>query len=298
MNSLDWKSKGNFITVFGNSIFVIDSQNTNSEIISKNLDKHQETLVILHGYPTSSFDYYKVLPELSKKYRVIIHDHLGFGFSDKPLEYSYSLIEQADVALQLWAKLGLTKITVLAHDYGTSIATEILARHNKQQIYLQIDSLILCNGSMHIEFSKLRTIQKLLKNKLTGKWVAKLTNYTIFKKNLRNVFFDKTKISNTELQEIWSQLEHHNGREVIHYLSNYINERYYFWYRWIGALKETQITTKIIWAKNDPVAVSKIAEVLATEIPNNELFWIENCGHFPMMEKPKEWLKLVLNEHI
>ena len=289
MTSQDWKNKGNFITVYDRNLFVIDSKDSRSSA----MENRQETLVILHGYPTSSYDYHKVLPELSKHYRVIIHDHLGFGFSDKPLDYSYSLIEQADVALQLWKQLGLTNVTVLAHDYGTSIATEILARHNKQQINLQIDKLILCNGSMHIELSKLRTIQKLLKNKFTGKWVAKLTSYSIFKKNLRSVYFDKAQATEDELKEMWFQLEHNNGRKVIHLLSNYINERYFFWHRWIGALKETQIPTKIVWAKNDPVAVAAIANLLTTEIPNNNLFWIDECGHFPMLEKPEEWIKLI-----
>jgi pimeloyl-ACP methyl ester carboxylesterase len=286
MNNLDWKNKGHLISVYNKNIFVIDK------------GKSKETLVILHGYPTSSYDYYKVLPELSKHYRVIIHDHLGFGFSDKPLEYSYSIIEQADIALQLWKQMGLTNVTLLAHDYGTSIATEILARHNKQQINLQIDQLILCNGSMHIELSKLRVIQKLLRNKITRKWVAKLTNFSLYKKNLRNIYFDKKKISNEELQEMWFQLLHNKGEKIIHSLSNYINERYTFWHRWIGALKETQIPTKIVWAKNDPVAIDLIAELLALEIHNNKLFWIKECGHFPMLEKPEEWTELILNKEI
>ncbi len=222
MTSESWKNKGKFTTVFGRAIFVIDTSSSLSTTLNTNAIKNQkETLVILHGYPTSSYDYCKVLTELSKKYRVIIHDHLGFGFSDKPLDYSYSLIEQADVALQLWKQLGLINVTLLAHDYGTSVCTEILARKNKQQINLQIDKLILCNGSMHIELSKLRMIQKLLKNKLTGKWVAKLSNYLIFKKNLRSVYFDKAQVTDTELQEMWFQLELNNGRKVIHLVSNY-----------------------------------------------------------------------------
>ena len=291
MKREDWKNKGKLINVFNRNLFVIDT------LVSSNaIDNNKETLVILHGYPTSSYDYYKVLPALSKQYRVIIHDHLGFGFSDKPLDYSYSLIEQADFALQLYKQLGIKKVTLLAHDYGTSIATEILARHNKQQINLQIDKLILSNGSAHIELSKLRIIQKLLKNKITGKLVASLTYYSIFKKNMRNIYFDKNKVTNEELKEMWTLLEYNNGRKVIHQLTNYINERYYFWHRWIGALKETQIPTKIIWAKNDPIAVPKIAKLLHEEIPNNKLIWIENCGHFLMLEQPEKWVEKVLNE--
>lgn len=293
MTANDWKSKGEFITVNDRKLFVIDT----SSFFSTEDKVPTETMVVLHGYPTSSYDYYKVLPELSKHYRVIIHDHLGFGFSDKPLNYSYSLLDQADLALQLWQLLGVKKVHLLAHDYGTSVATEIIARNNNHELTIEIEKLTLCNGSMHIELSKLRTIQKLLKNKWLGKYVAKLTTYAIFSKNLRNVYFDKTKVSNNELKDIWMQLEYNEGRKVIHKLSQYINERYTYWNRWIGALKETNLQTNIVWAKNDPVAVPAIARLIATEISNNKLFWIENTGHFPMLENPDEWLNCILKNN-
>ena len=293
MTANDWKSKGEFITVNDRKLFVIDT----SSFFSTEDKVPTETMVVLHGYPTSSYDYYKVLPELSKHYRVIIHDHLGFGFSDKPLDYSYSLLDQADLALQLWQLLGVKKVHLLAHDYGTSVATEIIARNNNHELTIEIENLTLCNGSMHIELSQLRTIQKLLKNKWLGKYVAKLTTYAIFSKNLRNVYFDKTKVSNNELKDIWIQLEYNDGRKVIHKLSQYINERYTYWNRWIGALKETNLQTNIVWAKNDPVAVPAIARLIATEISNNKLFWIENTGHFPMLENPDEWLNCILKNN-
>lgn len=293
MTANDWKSKGEFITVNDRKLFVIDT----SSFFSSEDKIPTETMVILHGYPTSSYDYYKVLPELSKYYRVIIHDHLGFGFSDKPLDYSYSLLDQADIALQLWQQLGVKKTHLLAHDYGTSVATEIIARNNNHELTIEIEKLTLCNGSMHIELSQLRTIQKLLKNKWLGKYVAKLTTYAIFSKNLRNVYFDKTKVSNNELKDMWMQLEYNEGRKVIHKLSQYINERYTYWNRWIGALKETNLQTNIVWAKNDPVAVPAIARLIATEISNNKLFWIENAGHFPMLENPDEWLNCILKNN-
>ena len=264
---------------------------------SEDIHKAQKSMVILHGYPTSSYDYYKVLPELSKNYRVILHDHLGFGFSDKPKDMYYSLIEQADMALELWRQLGLKKIYLFAHDYGTSVATEIIARHNANELDIEIEQLIISNGSIHIELSQLRTIQKLLKHKFLGKYVAKLTNFKIFKKNMKNIYFDTSKVTDNELKEMWTLIELNGGRKIIHKLTQYINERYLYWDRWIGALKESQIPTKIIWAKNDPIAIPAIAELLAEEIPNNKLFWIENTGHFPMLENPEGWLNCILKNN-
>ena len=285
MTSNEWKSKGNFIQVNNNRLFVID---TNNEI-----NTSQKSMVILHGYPTSSFDYYKVLPELSKNYRVILHDHLGFGFSDKPKNIDYSLVKQADIALELWCQLGLKKIYLFAHDYGTSVGTEIIARYNANELDIEIEQLILTNGSIHIELSQLRNIQKLLKHKFLGKYVAKLTNFIIFKKNMKNIYFNTSKVTDNELKEMWKLIELNGGRKIIHKLTHYINERYLYWDRWVGALKETQIPTKIIWAKNDPIAIPAIAELLAGEIPNNKLYWLENTGHFLMLENPKELLELI-----
>jgi pimeloyl-ACP methyl ester carboxylesterase len=286
MTSNEWKSKGKFIQVNNNRLFVIDTNN--------GINTSQKSMVILHGYPTSSFDYYKVLPELSKNYRLILHDHLGFGFSDKPKDVDYSLVTQADIALELWRQLGLKKIYLFAHDYGTSVATEIIARYNANELDIEIEQLILTNGSIHIELSQLRTIQKLLKHKILGKYVAKLTNFPIFRKNMKNIYFDTSRVTDNELKEMWKLIELNGGRKVIHKLTQYINERYLHWNWWVGALKETQIPTKIIWAKNDPIAVPAIAKLLSKEITNNTLYWLENTGHFLMLENPKGLMKLIL----
>jgi len=282
MNVEQWKYLGKFHTVLGRQIFVIDKGSAT------------ETLVILHGYPTSTFDYWMVLERLSEKYRVIIHDHLGFGLSDKPLDYSYSLIEQAELALGLWKSLTLTEVTILAHDYGTSVATEILARSQNSSIPIKIKELILCNGSIHIELSQLRLIQKLLKNKTIGPIVANLASEQTFVRNMRNIWYDKSTINIEEFKEMWQLLISGNGRKILPKITQYINERYTFWHRWIGALKQTELPVYIIWATEDPVAVKAIALKLHEEIPNSELHLLEKTGHYPMLEKPKEWCDLVL----
>ena len=296
MTGQNWKKLGKLHRIHQHQLFVIDSKTMQSQsgMHHKEFRKELPVLVILHGYPTSIFDYHKVYPALATHYRVIMHDHLGFGFSDKPKDIEYSLIHQADRALELWKQLGLKKVILFAHDYGTSVATEIIARHNNNETEIEIEKLILCNGSIHIELSQLRTIQKLLKHKFWGKYVAMLTNYPIFRKNMRNIYYDTSKVTDEELREMWKMIELNGGRKIIHKLTQYITERYEYWDRWVGGLKETQIPTKIVWAKNDPIAIPEIARLLATEIPNNELVWMENTGHFLMLENPDEWVSKII----
>jgi len=284
MDAKQWKSKGRFIEVNGYTHFYYDS----------NTDK--PCLLILHGYPTCSYDYYQVIPILEKYFRVVVHDHLGFGYSAKPLDYSYSLMEQTDQALLLWHQLGIKQGVVLAHDYGTSIATELLARvHRFHNIGIAINSLVLCNGSMHIELSKLRLIQKLLLNSMTGPLVAKLSHKKIFAKNIQNVYFNPTATNQNEIDALWEMVTFNQGRRVLHKTTQYIKQRYHYWHRWIGALRTSELPIKIIWAKNDPVAVIAMAEILNHEIIDSELTVLDQLGHFPMLENPSVWSKAVIN---
>ena len=283
MNAKQWEERGGFVEINGHQHFVYDSES----------DK--PALLILHGYPTCSYDYHKVIPMLEKRFRVVIHDHLGFGFSDKPLDYSYSLMEQTDQAIQLWQHLGIQQAVVLAHDYGTSIATELLARINRfNDVGLKVIAMVLCNGSMHIEMSKLRLMQKLLLNSIIGPWVAKLTNKRIFAKNIRNVYFNSSLVSDEEIDALWAMLTCNEGRKTLPKITQYIKQRYEYWHRWIGALKSSELPIKIIWSKNDPVAVIEMAETLKNEIKNNELTVLNDSGHFPMLENPKAWAEAVL----
>ncbi len=284
MKASEWKNNGQYLTINGFRHFVY---------ISNNSKPH---LLILHGYPTCSYDYYKVLPELEKHFCVVVHDHLGFGYSDKPLNYSYSLIEQTDQALLLWKALGIKTGSLLAHDYGTSIATEILARMNSfNDLSLNIKQLVLCNGSMHVELAQLRTIQKLLLNRFIGPVIAKLSSKRTLFKNLRNIYFNPNKVSEQEVEALWSMMIHSDGKNVLSQTTQYIKQRYTYWYRWIGALQQTELPIHIIWAENDPVAVVKMAGVLHSEIRNSFLTLIPESGHFPMLETPNEWAHAVIS---
>jgi len=281
MNYNEWQNKGSYVNILSHNIFIIDKGNSNT------------TLTILHGYPTSSLDYYKVIDELSNKYRVIIHDHLGFGFSDKPLQENYSLKTQADITEILWQKCNVKDVIILAHDYGTSIATELLARNNEKKLKVNLKGVVLCNGSMHIELAKLRNIQKLLKSDRFGPLIAKIANKFTFKINMKNIYYNKRKLTNKEIKNMWYLLKYNNGKLVLPQITKYINERYTHWDRWIGALKQTELMVGLVWATKDPVAIKAIAKKLDSEIKNSRLFWIKKTGHYPMLENPELWTTLV-----
>jgi pimeloyl-ACP methyl ester carboxylesterase len=282
MNVQEWKAKGNFTKVYGHSVFNIHHKT------------NKPTLAFLHGYPSASFDYYKVLPILENDFSYIIHDHLGFGLSDKPANYSYSLIEQAEIAIELWKQLGIKEIHLVSHDYGTTVANEIIVRKLQGFEPVKIKSVTFSNGSMHIELAHLKLVQRLLKHPTFGKYIVALMNKRTFIKTMQDIWFDKQLCDLKEMNELWELLMMNAGKEVLHKISQYNNERVKYWHRWIPALAQLDIPTHVLWAQQDPIAVKAIAEQLHKEIPSSVYTKIDQCGHYPMLEKPEEWIKNVI----
>ena len=270
-----WKSKGKFFKLGKHSIWYLDHNPVAKDVIC-----------VLHGYPTCSFDYKDLLTQFPN-HRIILHDHLGFGLSDKPIGDDYLLVHQADRALALYKFLDLKNINLFAHDYGTSIATEILARDNEGVLSINLDNVILSNGSMLIDMSQLRPIQKMLKHRFFGPIVAKLATQKTFIRNMKNIWSDASTINVEELKVLWSLLILNGGRKVLPTITSYIDQRYENYNRWVGALKETEKKVLILWAEDDPVAVIEMANVLAGFIKHNEKVIIQRSGHYPMIETPE-----------
>lgn len=251
----------------------------------------------LHGYPTSSLDYDHLIEKIPNEFHVLAHDHLGFGLSDKPIDHDYLLSEQADLTCALYETLGAAKVHIVAHDYGTSVTTEIIARHNEGTIGFDILSITLCNGSMLIDMAELRVIQKLLKNRWVGKIVAQLSSEATFQRNMKNIWFDKSKYRKDDMHPHWNLLIGDGGRKVLSKITRYIDQRYDYYDRWIGGLKQSKLPFHILWAAKDPVAIVDMAYILDEIISNSALTIIDECGHYPMIEQGEVWLSHVL-DHI
>lgn len=285
MNVEDWRARGTHHTLNGHSLFVVDTDPDAGD---------RPTLVVLHGYPTSSHDYYRVLDELAGKFRVIVHDHLGFGLSDKPRDYSYSLFEQTDVALQLWQRLGVRSAHVFSHDYGTSVATELLARWHRGFRPVHLESMTLCNGSVHIELAKLRVIQKLLRNHTVGPLVARLTSQRVFNRNMRKLWHDPGTLPQSDLDAMWELLIRDGGRAVLPKVSQYLRDRVLFWHRWVGALQQSQLPLGFVWGAEDPIVGADVAQVHHAEAPGSRLTVLDGVGHYPMLEAPERWTEALI----
>jgi pimeloyl-ACP methyl ester carboxylesterase len=190
--------------------------------------------------------------------------------------------------------MDLKNITLFAHDYGTEVAQEIIARQNYSLTDIAIEKYILCNGNMPLDHSFFLDYHKKVKEEVAKKLIATVASFGMYKKAIKEVFFDENKITDAELTEMWFQLELNKGRDVINFVHHYIRERKIFWHRWVKGLKENKVPVKLVLGRQDPVNNKSTPDPLAEKIEEIEILWIENCGHYPMLERPKEWVEAVL----
>lgn len=278
----EWQSRGRFARISGIDVFLVDTPGPR---------EGAPAAVILHGFPSSSYDFHLCLPKLAEARRVISFDFPGYGLSEKPDTYSYSLMEQADIVEQLLRSLGISSADVFAHDMGTSVACELVARRERGLLSFAVSSLVLMNGSMLLDLAKLTPSQKLLRSPL-GPLFARLSSKVTFKAQLRRIL--GRAVPEGELDVMWSQLEHRDGLRRLPQIISYIDERKRFRHRWIGALSRLDLPVLVLWGTFDPVAVLAVGETVAKETPGARLEKLEGIGHYPQLEDPARVAEAVL----
>jgi pimeloyl-ACP methyl ester carboxylesterase len=270
---LAWRDAGRFESVFGLEVFVRTAGDFTSA---------ETPIVVLHGFPTSSHDWHRVDALLGAAPRLYF-DFPGYGLSAKPADYSYSLFEQADVVEALCRAHGIARARIVAHDMGTSVACELAARRLRGLLTFDLRSLVLMNGSVHLELAHLTPSQKLLRSPL-GRAAARLTSAVSFKAQMRRILAKP--IAAEDLEAMWQLLVYRDGHRRLPAIIGYLDERTRFAGRWIGALTRLDVPTGVIWGRNDPVAVAAIAEALDAEMPAAGLVWLAGLGHYPQIEDP------------
>ena len=246
-----------------------------------------QPLVLVHGFPTASWDWSRVWPMLTQQYSVLTLDMLGFGFSDKPVGYSYSIEDQADL-IQGWIEgLGLHSVHLLAHDYGCSVTQELLARELEGSLPFTIASVCFLNGALFPEVHHPLLIQKLLSSPLGGLISRGLSRRT-FERNFRRLFGSQNPPDQADMENFWHLLTYNNGRGILHHLIQFMEERRCHRNRWVQALQNARQPMRLISGTADPVSGAAMARRYRELIAAPDVVSLRNIGHYPHFECPWE----------
>ncbi len=271
----EWRDAGNHFSFHGHPIFYAS-------------EGQGDVLLLIHGFPTASWDWHRVWPELAGRFRLVAPDMMGFGFSAKPLDHDYSIREQADLHEQLCELLRITRVHVLAHDYGDTVAQELLARANEGSTRLEIRSVCLLNGGLFPEVHRALLTQRLLAGPL-GPLLGRLTRERMFGRGLARVFGARTKPSPELLHDLWRLVSHEDGQRVLPELLGYLEERRARRERWVEALQQTTIPLRFVNGLLDPVSGAHMLTRWRALVRTASADWTEipDVGHYPQVEDPE-----------
>lgn len=270
-----WHQRGTLEQINGHDIFVIDEGNKDLPVI-----------VLIHGFPTCSWDFEQIWPVLREQHRVISLDMLGFGFSDKPDQRNYTIHKQADLFDAVLASRKIQRFHILAHDYGVSVAQELLVRHTNGEDPQALSCCFL-NGGLFPETHKALLIQKLLLGRF-GRLINSMTGYSQFKKSFSKVFGKETKPSELELSNFWQAINYKQGKYLFYNLITYMNDRIEHRERWLAPLQKSDIPLALINGPVDPVSGQHLVKrynELGCRL--DYLKSLDGIGHYPQCEAPE-----------
>ncbi|MDX6603394.1 MAG: hypothetical protein QOF13_2596 [Solirubrobacterales bacterium] len=243
-------------------------------------------LLLLHGFPSSSYDWRLLLEEMPGR-NVLAFDFLGFGLSQKPREHDYSLFWQADLTEELVRRHGSGRpVFVVAHDMGTSVVNELMARDLEGRLEMEIAGIVLFNGSMVLEVASPTPAQRALRSRL-GPLVARLSSERVFRHQFGSVFSAAHPLSDEEAADQWSLVCRKGGRTLGHRLISYMDQREEHAERWHGAIRDWPGALSLAWGLRDPVATTAVLAALRELRPEVPVGELPELAHYPQLEDPR-----------
>jgi pimeloyl-ACP methyl ester carboxylesterase len=228
---------------------------------------------------------------LASRYSLYAFDMLGFGMSAKPRDHDYPIGVQADLCMALLAHHGVQRPHMLAHDYGVTVAQELLARELEGR--LALGSVCFLNGGLFPETHRARPIQKLLAHRTLGPLLSNAITYGTFRRTMHRIG-GISPPSDRDLRDLWSLQVRDGGRRALARCLNYMEQRRRNRSRWVGALVDSSVPRRLLCGALDPVSGRHLAERYRELVPRPDVVVFDDLGHYPHLEAPQAILAAYL----
>lgn len=275
MDAHEWRSAGRYVGTEAGSVFVLD--------VPARSPGEAPPLLVIHGFPSCSYDYAGVLHALSQHRRVVLFDQLGFGWSDKP-DRRYGIRLHADTAEAVLAALGITTIDLLTHDMGDTVGGELLARAMEGGSSIEVRRRVVTNGSIYLDLAQLTPGQLMLLD-LPDERLELLSAENLVS-GLAATFSPEHPASDRELAAQTAMAAHLDGASLLPRTIRYLEDRRAEEARFTGAIESHPAPLGVVWGQLDPIAVAPMAERLAAARSDAVLERFDDVAHYPMVEAP------------
>lgn len=285
----EWEALGHRIMVGPHAVWMADLPATATE--------DGDPIFVLHGFPSSSFDWRHVVDAFRARRRVVLLDFPGFGLSDKP-DLRYGIRFYADAAEAVAAAANLTSVALVTHDMGDTVGGELLARDLEGSLPFAVTERVLSNGSIYIEMAQLTIGQQVLLS-MPDEQMAVVPldadSGVPYKTGLAGTFAPELKPDGEELEAQWVLTSRNNGHTLLPRTIRYIEDRRAEEARFTGAIERHGSPLGVVWGELDPVAVHAMTDRLLEARPGTPRTTLDGVGHYPMVEAPERFAAAVLS---
>jgi pimeloyl-ACP methyl ester carboxylesterase len=248
-------------------------------------DATRPTIVLLHGFPTSSHMYRELIPQLADRFHVIAPDYIGFGQSEAPAveDFTYSFETLTAHVAGLLDQLGVNSYVLYMQDYGGPVGFRLFTQHPER-----VKGLVVQNANAYLEgvgdlprqiFLPLWAERNATTEAAARSFLAPETTkfqYQVGARNLEAISPDNWTIDQALLDRPGTDSYQLNLLED--YKSNVA-----LYDSWHAAFRDHQPKTLILWGRNDPFFIPAGAEAFRTDLPQARLVWLD-AGHFVLDE--------------
>ncbi len=247
--------------------------------------KNAPTVLLLHGFPTSSHMFRNLIPALADKYHVVAPDYPGFGNSSAPSvdEFEYTFDNLANVVEKFTERIGLEKYSIYLMDYGAPVGFRLATRHPER-----VETLIVQNGNAYVEGidNKFWEPVKAFWNERSDANAEGLRGFLNidatkwqFTHGVRNV----ESISPDNWGHVQPLLDRPGNQEIQLALFYSYGSNPPLYPKWQEYLRKYQPPTLIVWGKNDEIFPAAGAHPYKRDLKNVD-FNLLDTGHFALEE--------------
>jgi pimeloyl-ACP methyl ester carboxylesterase len=256
--------------------------------------KDAPTVVLLHGFPSSSHMFRELIPRLSDKYHVVAPDYPGYGYSDAPSpeQYVYTFDHLADTVDHFLTQQGITKYSIYIQDYGSPVGFRLATRHPER-----VQAIITQNGNAYDEGLSPFWAEYLYPywkdpNPTNEAKVRQLLTLDATKLQYLQGFRNPDDVSPDSFLFDQAKLDRPGNDKIqLALFYDYRNNPplYPAWHKY---LREKKPAVLVVWGKNDPVFAPAGAEAFLKDAPSAELHLLDT-GHFALEEDGTEIAQLI-----
>lgn len=256
--------------------------------------KDAPTVLLLHGFPTSSHMFRELIPALADKYHVVAPDYPGFGYSSMPSveEFEYTFDNLANVVEKFVEKVGLKKYSVYLMDYGAPVGFRLAAKHPER-----VETLIVQNGNAYdegIDNDFWKPIKAYWENrkKEQGDTLRSLLTLDATKWQYTHGVRNLETISPDAWNHVQALLDRPGNQEIQLALFYSYGSNPALYPEWQNYFRKHQPPTLIVWGKNDAIFPAAGAYPYKRDL-NHLQFHLLDTGHFALEEDGATIAKLI-----